>query len=333
MSYYNWKVSEYFMSNINLKEYLNRAKDLESAIYTQKRLSGSYIQYMDRTAPVMPKEKPLTPPEEPKAPEEDSLSGAGFLFVLAMVILGIVLICSGIMIVTNEIGYTYIDYVELLKGCFSILIGIVIFIIIIKIKMKSNKAFSNREKEYEKNINDYNVHLEIYNQSVENEKENYKRAVKEYKDNCNSHKEKRDKTTLEFDDTLSLLEQALEKHYAQGVLFPKYRNFVAVSAIAEYLSSGRCDKLEGADGAYNLYEMELRQNIVIGQLSTIISNIEQIKNNQYTLYQELTKSNELINGILTELEEMHTDTRLISYFSGITALASISPKISVGYID
>ena len=126
---------------------------------------------------------------------------------------------------------------------------------------------------------------------------------------------------------LSQLETALANTYNENIIFPKYRNLVAISAINEYLLSERCTQLEGADGAYNLYEMELRQNIVIDKLSAIVSDLEQIKQNQYSLYKELRKSNATIDDILTETKETSRNTKLTAYFSAITALAETSPKV------
>lgn len=57
--------------------------------------------------------------------------------------------------------------------------------------------------------------------------------------------------------------QLLRKLYSADVVYPKYRNMVAMCTIYEYLASGRCETLDGAQGAYNLYEAEIRQNIVI----------------------------------------------------------------------
>ena len=131
---------------------------------------------------------------------------------------------------------------------------------------------------------------------------------------------------------LSTLENALEQLYDENIIFPKYRNLVAITAINEYLMSGRCDKLEGSDGAYNLYEMELRQNIIIAQLSSIIDNLEQIRNNQFSLYQELQQSNYIINEILSETRRMKETAKLTAYFAGVTALAETSPKYYHGIV-
>ena len=52
---------------------------------------------------------------------------------------------------------------------------------------------------------------------------------------------------------LHSLEKALAELYDENIIFPKYRELVAVSAINEYLLSGRCETLEGENSAYNLY--------------------------------------------------------------------------------
>ena len=93
--------------------------------------------------------------------------------------------------------------------------------------------------------------------------------------------------------------------------------------------SGRCFELEGPDGAYNLYEMELRQNVIIGQLSSIVSDLEQIRNNQFLLYQELQKANATVESVLYEVRGVRENTRLTAYFARVTALIEASSKIYI----
>ena len=131
-------------------------------------------------------------------------------------------------------------------------------------------------------------------------------------------------------EVLSSLQSTLQEYYDMNVIFPKYRNFIAIATINEYLMSGRCYELEGPNGAYNLYEMELRQNIVINQLSSIINNLEQIKNNQFSLYQELARANSTVSNILHEVRGVKENTRLTAYFTGVTALIETSPKVYIG---
>lgn len=51
-------------------------------------------------------------------------------------------------------------------------------------------------------------------------------------------------------------EALLQDYYDLSIILPFYRNVKAISAINQYLESGRCEKLEGPDGAYSLYERE-----------------------------------------------------------------------------
>ncbi len=96
------------------------------------------------------------------------------------------------------------------------------------------------------------------------------------------------KKTIE--ETEALLKKTLTTRnelYGYNIVFEKYRNVVALSSFCEYLMSGRCSSLTGSDGAYNIYENEIRLNQVISQLDVVISSLEEIKQNQYMMYSEL----------------------------------------------
>ena len=60
--------------------------------------------------------------------------------------------------------------------------------------------------------------------------------------------------------------------------------------IYEYISSGRCDKLTGEHGAYNLYEMESRLDRIITKLDDIAMLLHKIKEQQYMLYHAIQES-------------------------------------------
>ena len=74
-----------------------------------------------------------------------------------------------------------------------------------------------------------------------------------------------------------------------GVIYPKYLDFIALTTIAEYFDTGRCSELEGPNGAYNMYESEIRANRVIAQLDQVIASLETIKQNQYRAYSVLSQ--------------------------------------------
>lgn len=92
---------------------------------------------------------------------------------------------------------------------------------------------------------------------------------------------------------------AKERYYSPDIIFGKYREFAPVATIYEYLKAGRCTTLEGPDGAYNLYEAELRSNTIIAKLDVVIEKLEEIKNTQYMLCNALEK----INSSLTKIDE------------------------------
>jgi len=107
--------------------------------------------------------------------------------------------------------------------------------------------------------------------------------------------------------------------YAHEVVFIKYRNLVALASFYEYLMSGRCVSLEGADGAYNIFEAECRANQIVGQLAKIVDSLEQIKDSQYMVYAQLRNINSSINAmnstmkdVANSIKDIRADTQNIS---------------------
>lgn len=120
----------------------------------------------------------------------------------------------------------------------------------------------------------------------------------------------------------TLLKELIEcrnKLYACDVVFIKYRNMVALATFYEYLISGRCTTLEGADGAYNIFESECRANQIIGQLNKIVDSLEQIKESQYLIYSQLqsinsslTTMNATMQSMSESLQSIQADTHNMS---------------------
>ena len=117
-----------------------------------------------------------------------------------------------------------------------------------------------------------------------------------------------------------------QEYYSIGKIYEKYRNLPALSMICEYLESGRCERLEGADGAYNLYESELRANIIIDKLDTVIEKLEEIKRAQYLLcsmiddvHQDLTRIDDKMQKACAYLDKMEGHTARLVKNSEIIA--------------
>lgn len=122
-------------------------------------------------------------------------------------------------------------------------------------------------------------------------------------------------------------EKVLNIYYSKGIIFEKYRSIVPVCMFYEYLCSGRCNSLEGHEGAYNIYESELGMNVIIGKLDEIIERLDRIEENQYVIAQAINKTNEAlvrveksIGGCLSRLESMEKSVELNAYYNEITAI-------------
>lgn len=99
--------------------------------------------------------------------------------------------------------------------------------------------------------------------------------------------------------------------YGYDIVFGKYRNAIALSSFYEYLAAGRCSTLDGANGAYNLFESEVRANRIISQLDTVISSLEEMKHNQYMMYAELCAINDSLDQLNYTMDKALTSIQSI----------------------
>ena len=105
----------------------------------------------------------------------------------------------------------------------------------------------------------------------------------------------------------------IEKLYTLDIIHPKYRNFMAIAQIYEYLETGRCDTLEGPNGAYNLYEQELRQNIIIDHLEQVIDKLDILNQTMSRVCDAINESNRLLSNIASTVSRIEVNTALIAY--------------------
>lgn len=139
-----------------------------------------------------------------------------------------------------------------------------------------------------------------------------------------------------YDEELSRVKEeyslalAARKHLLeQDIIYPKYHNWVAYCTFCEYLETGRCEQFTGPNGAYNLYESELRANLVIGELKKIVDSLEEIKSNQYMMYEQMQQINVSLNQLtdLTismnqKLDAVVQNTEAIAYNTAVSAYYS-----------
>lgn len=187
------------------------------------------------------------------------------------------------------IGFFWQNGAELLGGIAEIILWGYILCGI------SSKEEKNR-KLYEETLKVYEAHL------AEAKKE--KSRVQEQVEKLTIQKQTAEACRKKIETSLASSRRNLEKMYSYNIVFPKYRNYVMVSSIYEYLCAGRCTTLEGHEGAYNILELEIRLDRIITRLDDILRNLAAIQANQYTLYSCLQDSNQKIDMLLREESRM-----------------------------
>lgn len=178
--------------------------------------------------------------------------------------------------------------------------------------MQYKEALPRYEEEKAARQADYEKELEEYNEKVKEAKKLHREKIDAVYNSSISRMKK----------SLGEVEKTLRALYSMDVVHPKYRDMVAMCSIYEYFETGRCTSLKGADGAYNLYEAELRQNLIIARLDTIIDKLDEIKNNQYMLYCELKETNSILRSISSEVASIARATDSIAQTSTITAVCA-----------
>ena len=318
------------MSDVNLKEYTLRAVELEAAIYTQKTLMDKHKQIRKEQTPSQPTKKSVTkptPPEMPTADAPNQISNVAW-YCFAGLYLAVAVFLIGTAFYLFGLGGGAEGFLALAIA------GGLIYLLYYIYKKRKEKAerWEYRLSVYRQEYRKYADLMSQYSNDVATADREYDTARNQYANEIAVYNAKTNQLLAQHNDALSLLEKALQALYDENVVYPKYRNMVAMTTINEYLMSGRCSELEGPNGAYNLYEMELRQNIIINQLSNIINNLEQIRNGQFLLYRELMKANDTVEQICYELRKLNTTAKLDAYFNAVAAQAAISPKITRGII-
>ena len=126
----------------------------------------------------------------------------------------------------------------------------------------------------------------------------------------------------EIETVQELLKKTYEtrnKLYAADIIFTKYRDIVVLSTFYEYLMARRCTTLEGATGAYNLYESEIRANTIITKLSQIEKTLKKIEQSQYMICGQLSEMNSTLNKM---------NSTMSAAYSAITDIRANSKDMS-----
>ncbi len=290
------------MGKEELIRYFEDAIALETEIVTQKNLVSQFEAMSENKKPVLVERKVQVERPAPDALESEENHVIGSIVIWTI-------LCLVAAIFLRDLGVFWIVV------CLTIMtVGDAIPL---AIYLPEKKEW---EEKYSEQMKKYNEDYEMCLEENKTRKEEFIYNQKCWEDSCTKMRE-----TLE--KPLKETKENLERVYAKNIIYPKYRNLPALTSIYEYYVTGRCEELSGPYGAYNLYEDEVRKDKIISQLNTVIANLEQIKLNQYKLYEQVCQIQSNTNRMVRELNaikgyviELTNLTALNTYYNGVTAL-------------
>lgn len=277
-----------------LLDYIKTAIDVETDIETQNQISAEYQTWIAAKEPILIKKEPQKPAYLDESGNDKGVAGFGIGMGILMGIGG------------------FLSMVAMPESLILIIFGLIVVALSIwMIKVGADRIRYIKEHNNNEAIAFWKRTEKIKSKNAENEKRYYQNHTEWQK-----LREEIDKK-LETPHQQSL--DIREKLYARNVMYPKYQNLPALTSIYEYFITGRCEELTGPHGAYNMYEDEMRKDTVISQLSTVIANLEQIKQNQYMLYQQVKTIQKTASVIGNELAQIRGYTAALTELSAMNA--------------
>ncbi|MBQ7672987.1 MAG: hypothetical protein IJT36_00415 [Alphaproteobacteria bacterium] len=298
------------MSKDVLLKYLSFVKDMESNLYMLKLTESNLINRIDSLGIPNKYQKPIKPAN---SDDFDAIYDVGWMIFGFGIGGGIIGVIAGIIRASNANGERITTFFSTFVTMVIIgaILGLVFFIV------------SNAKKTLDDN-HSYSNELKKYQNAIENDK----LRVKE---------EKQEKSFLYHEltnvqNTIAQVKKDLEKSYSLGIIYDSYRNLCAVSSFYEYIASGICNSLEGADGAIKLYRNEMLQGRIIDSLNNIQNSLEQIKINQEMLYYEVQKGNQISQQLLNSSIEHSKKLNRLTEVSELQANNQAIIKSDVGML-
>lgn len=190
------------------------------------------------------------------------------------------------------LGYAIIPYVVLVLASL-IIIGLINL-------SRNHKNRTNKRSSIDSAKANYAAALQLDKKRVENEKR------------IASHLS--DVAIKPTASRIAYLENELKKLYDLDILYPTYRDIIAVAQILEYIESGICTQLEGSNGAYAEYRNDLRTERIVGSIvdlkNAVVSKLDVIARNQHIMCELLKTNNSLLQEITSSLNSI--DKRLLT---------------------
>lgn len=261
------------MTASEIKEYLGVLYELEKERYMQERLKYA----LNKKANSLGHAKQIAPPSKKKGDTFELVSGGLISFPILTCIGGII---GGIVSIFTKISSKN----GLLYGAIA---GAVILAVILIVSIVQGVLYN--KEEYEMDCINYQNALEEDRQRLEREKAALMCVKLEY---------------ARIDACYTQTCCNLNKLYRLNILFEKYHhNFAAVSTLYEYFCAGRFKTLEDA---YNQLELEVRLDRICLKLDIIISKLDEIKDNQFMIYNAITQASSKLSSLLSSCNRLES---------------------------
>lgn len=290
------------------KEYLKKVLQLESLKLEQelelKAIANQYDFDIDKIISDIP--KPVMQKFEKKVTDNKGDYFSSFIGDLFLSLLGVLIFIGLIFLLKYATGFGF--FLAFVATMGLLVLDIYGFICCIKnFSNYWNEPTFSEKLRYYKKLKE--KQLAIYKEDYEKEMAKYNEKVQQLKNILEQKQNSLKEKYTQLSELHNQTTEALDNLYSLDIIYPKYRNIIAVSSISEYFDSGRCDSFTGPNGAYNMYKDELKQNLIINNLESINDNLESIKNNQYSLYEIMNDNLGYYNAINREIT--NTDSQIL----------------------
>ncbi len=274
-------------------EYLSMILDMEKNIYIQKKTLN---ELHNKSKNLGIKKNFSIPNRKHSSPEfKECISGA-------MTIVGIITAIIAAIVCIIDMKKAHYGIFELffaiIGGFFIVIIsGIIVGIIgglifgsiiaLVQAKIEQNKY----NADYSSEINHYEKNKLADDIRVKNELSQKDYLIKQQR---------------LLADQLLKSNANLKKLYDYNIIAQKYRSFVPVCMFYEYFKNKRTYSLErnpntNDEGAYNMFEKESRDRVIIEKLDIAIDKLSEISENQHILYESINQANNKISSLSRQI--------------------------------
>ncbi len=273
----------------DIQTYLSAALDMETNIYVQQKM----LEKVKKDYQGLGLRSKIYKPVRQKADFDIVIAMMPIFAVIGGIIGGIIGLVGGFNNYREE---------SILLALFSSALCAVVFAVIGAIvggvAVGGIVGFSARLFEQKKLDTSYQLECAIYEELVTEDDQRIQAELKKQRLLGNVIKQ--------IENGLHQSQCNLKKLYSLSVLHKDYQNKYAVSSMYGYFEKGITQSLAfdphtGDEGAYKIYERELREDIIITNTEEILNKLDIVIRNQYVLANQLENAQRSIEALYTKI--------------------------------